>query len=302
MLSRRGRRMLGRVISDSGSDNYLAIVHDEASSLRFLSIVESQPLPYSLILYDLTNAALRESAYARLLNNAEVVFAISKPLEQVAKSLGAKQVQRIGFFRPPLAINGFAGNHDPNHVEILVLSYADPACVAELLNSLQGLIDSLQVETISVHFVGRHKFNDSLPGSERLRLIRHGIVSPGVRDEIAAGCDLAFLAGPCEDIADNPFSKYSLPSKLGDFLAAGLPTIARVAAGSAAQQTIVEYLSPFVQVATSEPELRLRLAGLLADLAGRQELSQMAFNYALNNVILPNAAKPFLAQLEAFNI
>lgn len=296
-LAPKGQKVFCSLVETQGLSSYLAVLHDEFSARRFDSILKCKPLRYSIILYDFTDLKQFGCTYSDLIANASSVFVISQPLADVAQKLGASRVERIGFFRPPTMCREVSPPKPGNHLNILVLAYAAPQAVQELYAALRKIATSSPQITATIHLVGNHPPYDESEKCTAINTNRYGVVSSAERDRIASMCDVAYLAGPCEPIDKCPFARYSLPSKLGDFLAVGLPTIARVAPGSAAELTIIEDLSPFVRAATSEVELFHLMDQYIRTPGERSHCRSLASKYAEQYVNLPGAGLRFVEKL-----
>lgn len=302
-LTDRGAALLRSKLPPERKDNFtVVVVHDERSAKRFNSINQHAQIPYALILYDWMHVlgGCREAFpnLTKCLKGADQIYAISPALQRLANQLVGPSngcaVDRIGFYRPrpdpqPVRCNTL---ERPGELKIFILADAKEGPFRELVQVLQQLIGDYQSRATSVHFVGNAKQLVDLPecqSSNRLRFHFHGVVSAYDRDRIASGCDVAFLAGPASDPNVCPLAKYSLPSKLGDFAAVGLPVIARVAYGSAAHEAIREEMSEFVIPVLNRDELSEIIDRVLAGNASLEKMRQAAFLYANAQVLLPEA-------------
>ena len=82
--------------------------------------------------------------------------------------------------------------------------------------------------TTGVVYVGREAGLEFLPQEVRGRIACSGFLSEDRRDLALASCHAGFLPGPLEPPEADGRSRYSIPSRILDFCAAGLPVIATV--------------------------------------------------------------------------
>jgi hypothetical protein len=303
-LTSRGRTALLKLINEDAFDvPAISIVHDERCAKRMNSIHKEIGIKWDLILYDWMHldTPSREAfpELTKCVNSANRIFAISPALQRLATivldSGKSTQINRIGFYRP--ISEQLAYRHDwqfADEVKILVLADAKEGPFVELLRVLNEIVRERVERRFHIHFVGNPKHLDKLPEAhviDRVRISFHGVVKSEHRDKIASSCHLAFLAGPADDPNKCPLSKYSLPSKIGDFAATGLPVIARVGRRSAAAEVINTELRGFVLAATSIQEINESLTKVLDDRNCLKGMSDSALAFAEYNVLLPNALK-----------
>lgn len=294
-LTRYGRKLLGEQIFGLGNATHcIAVVHDSNCSRRVNDIIDLVKLPYMVILYDLMHleSPIAENFpdLAKCMSGATSVFAISEPLRDAARQLGAKDVKSISFYRPraakPQGINEIAM---PNStLRVLVLADAKAAAFEELLSAVSKFRVEQPRTKIEVHFVGNPNSLPNLCARWSVDVRFHGFVSARERDRIGSRCDVAFLAGSTLAPSECPLVKYSIPSKLGDFAALGLPVIARVSTGSAADVYIRTELKDFVYLATSAAEVEQSLERFINDPLGNSFTRQSAIEFAESCLYLPN--------------
>lgn len=293
-LNEKGKDHLCQLTKEVQCGGMIGIVSDEISAKRFFSLQQSLNLPFSVILYDWVPRNGEEddsnSYFAKCIRLASHVYAISKPLEIAAKALGAGHVSRIGFYRPkPNLSHGFAKQETSTVFKIFVLSHAQPVLIAELIEAVKSLASSGNHREIEIHIVGAFDKEQLSLVPSKCAVVYHGMVSSDKRDEIGQGCDIAYLAGPAKEIDRCPFAKYSVPSKLGDFAALGLPVLARLSEQSAAHQFISEELSGFAIVSLRQTETATLLESLLSDHSLLKQMALEALAYSRRSVVLPNA-------------
>jgi hypothetical protein len=295
-LTHRGRRELRRIASRGKTITHcLAIVHDEFCATRVNSITNALGVPFQVILYDLMHLeapnAKNFPELAKCLSNANCVFAISQPLRNAAKVLGAKKIESIAFYRPRQSVMGNVSYKrvEKEEFKIAVLADAKAEAFDELLSSVKLLNQEKLAADIQIHFIGDAKGLSSLSDQRQVDVKYHGFVSSAKRDEIMAGCDIAFLAGSILSASSCPLARYSIPSKLGDFAGLGLPVIARVSGDSAAAAFIREEASRFVQLVTGVDETVRTLRSLIGSKEALAEMKSEALRFAEEKLYLPNS-------------
>jgi hypothetical protein len=295
-LSRRGTRVVEWLGDELGNDRIMVILASESDARRWLSIHQVIRKPFDVILYDLVS---RENPSASTLphlseaiRHAHQVLTISPALSEAVVAMGRDDSRRIGFYRqPPLGYSGLCLSarrlEQSQKIHVLVMAYAHPDALEEFISTLVAL--NAKNPIWNAHLVG----GIPLPS----RLSRHpdwvhsyGRVSDAKRDQIAASCDLAYLSGPSDDPTKCPYAKYSIPSKISDFLTFGLPVIARVSSGSGIEQFLRNELGNIACVATDRNELTKLLSALQDSPEMVCEMRSCALNKAREDVLLPDAA------------
>jgi hypothetical protein len=295
-LTKRGQSIVKRLtVTHADATHSVVLVHDENCATRFNSMQSQINLPYVVILYDMMHLGqpspddLPELGIC--LSNALATYALSRPLKQVATDLGAKDVRPIGFYRPRRSTftklqNELAAS---DALRILVMADAKKDTFLELISAVKSVSKKQIDQKIEIHFVGNHRNYPSLCYDSGVDIRFYGFVDAELRDSIASSCDIAYLAGSTESPDQCPLAKYSIPSKIGDFAALGLPFIGRVSVGSAAHEMISNEMKGFAYVAVSTTEIKEALI-LAANNSGlRNEMSRLASEYANTNLYLPNA-------------
>jgi hypothetical protein len=295
-LTDLGRKVLRKKVVGLGNESHcVAVVHDTVCAKRVNAIMDVLGLPYDLILYDLmhldTVSKQNFPELSRCISNSESVYAISRPLRDAARLLGAKDIRAISFYRPKSTQPRRTENRDKESrgLKILVVADAKPHAFKELLTSVAVLRSESPTTDISIHFVGNASSLPLLVQKDKVDVTFHGFVSAQRRDEIASGCDLAFLAGSTSSAKECPLVKYSIPSKLGDFSVFGLPVLARVSSDSAAAEFIREEISGFVRMATNQEEVLTILRELCANRDLIFGMVESALAFADARLFLPNA-------------
>jgi glycosyltransferase involved in cell wall biosynthesis len=294
-LTKSGRGLLRRMLNAQSNTHCVAVIHDNTCAKRINSIFDAIELPYKVVLYDFmhldTPSPSNFPELARCVANAMSVYAISEPLREAALSLGANQVESISFYRPRQVKigSGTLPSGAGQGFRILVVADAKPDAFDELLFAVTVFRREFPDQRVTVEVVGNAKTLPLLNKRHNVDVRFHGFVSSSRRDEIAAACDIAFLAGSTLSPQDCPLVKYSIPSKLGDYAAFGLPVVARLSARSAAEVFIREEANRFILVATVADEVLQSLRRLINDRNLVSQMRKAALGFADDRLYLPNA-------------
>lgn len=295
-LTRYGVRQVKNILSESSDVGHcIVFIHDENCATRFNSIRSLLKLPYVVVLYDLMHLekAIPDNlpAVSDCVSNALATYAISQPLRYAAKDLGAMDVRPIGFYRPKgdFVCSAINSSSTRSVLRILVMADAKRETFLELISAVRCVSKKEIDQKIEIHFVGNYRDFPSLCADSGVDIRFYGFVDAELRDRIASSCDIAYLAGSTESPDQCPLAKYSIPSKIGDFAALGLPFIGRVSVGSAAHDMISSEMKGFAYVVTSMTEVKKALISAAKNSELRNEMSQLASEYANTNLYLPNA-------------
>jgi glycosyltransferase involved in cell wall biosynthesis len=210
----------------------------DARRIRGLLAAAGDP-PFVLHVMDLLDAEMSESAtpcFHDLIRRADHVFCISAPIEATVQAAGAKStsvLRCVSDFSPAedreldgplrLAIVGTIWNWGYTRNRSL-------ECLEEAWHGIAERFPGAEL-----HYVGGSA--ELLPDCLKKSVTNHGRRSPAECERILHGCHAALLpvSHPPGSIA-----QFSLPSRLADYLACGLPTIVSAEQGTA----IHEFVAP----------------------------------------------------------
>lgn len=196
--------------------------------------------------------------FTHLLGQAECVLALSDPIRREVEKFGPRKVELLSFCQPmtphraqrprpgfPLrmAIVGSLGGKGNPAMRLLAESW-------ENILAAVGQMECL--------YMGQDY--EALPACLQRSVRYPGLVS---RDQFArerASCHLAFLPAPSRL---DCYARFSLPSRLSDYMAAGLPVIACVTPGSAAESILYEIGRQAAPIAREPGQLLAELTRLL---------------------------------------
>jgi hypothetical protein len=216
--------------SERVSCAYLAPL-DEADAVRCLYLINLVGAPFVLHLWDVLEGDVRHGALGELVQRAQAVFCISQPLLDAVRSvrsdgelLSFTRDRSLYLAEPPLG------------PRLRVVMHGNIESYVEGLEDLDVAIDLLKARgrTIEVSFVGSpqilRRCKTSLKGKVRIRGFQptmHGL------DWELSQAHVAFLPGPKLDPQRDQRSRYSIPSRILDYMALNLPIIGTVHPNSA---------------------------------------------------------------------
>lgn len=288
-LTSAGRKAFKKTI-DYGSKFSLAILDSESSSERFYSMVSSTECEYSIILYDyFVPGTLRDDTFywiEKCVKRATSVYSISEPLRHLAERFGASRTREIDFFRLPPAFTHKVKVLPPNIFKIAILGTVPALVLDEVIECLEDLYRTTR-NKIELHYIG-NPLSQVVPHYEGIQIIDHGFLSDSKRDERISCCDLGIIAGHVRPPETCPHSRYSVPSKMGDFLAIGLPFVVRTAESSATDQWIKNRIPNVAAVAHKQQSLRDEVLRLMSSHDLRRSRSGIGLDFARNFILAPN--------------
>lgn len=253
----------GRELTDRASLSLIEQWRHEASAVytapvdnldaqRMRHIVELIGRPYVLHLWDSLATPLLDSEDFRwLIEHAATVFALSQPLLEDARVLRPDAAELL-FVREPTLSRASAPDGGP--IRIALIGYL--ASYRSGLHLLHQALATFREKGVAVelHFVGARRALKRL-GEEITREMRatgHR-ESNAERDAALARCHIAFMPGPLEAPEKDLRSRYSIPSRVLDFMAIGLPVVGTIHPRSATATFYGQYgLSSFLRCGTAE--------------------------------------------------
>ncbi len=238
-LKEQAGRELIATYRETASALYFAPV-DAADAERMRHIAELLRRPFVLHLWDSLGTPLLESPHHRwLIEHAHQVLALSKPLLHEAREL-RPDVGELLFVREKTGSRAKAPDAGPLRVALIGFMPAYRTGLHLLYAAFQKM--RAAGVAIELHFVGARRALDRLGEDITKEMIHTGYLpSHEARDAALASCHVAFLPGPLESPAEDFRSRYSIPSRVLDFMAVGLPVVGTVHPESATAQFYAEY-------------------------------------------------------------
>lgn len=215
---------------------YVAPVDTQDAS-RMRHLIELLQKPFVLHLWDLLDAPLEQSADLQwLVRHAGHVCCVSAPL-LADVSRYRSDGSYLLFSRKPSHVVA----HAPNAKTLEVALIGDVASYSDGVTILRDAMTLLKRNNISVRvsYVGPVRILKRLPSPLREDIRPFGFVtSEEARDEFLSACHAGFLPGPFKSPEHDMRSRFSIPSRLLDFLANGLPVVGAVHPESATAQMV----------------------------------------------------------------
>ena len=201
---------------------------DTAGATRCRNIVEIVGQPFLIHLWDILDGSLRNGSadLQWLVRNATHALCVSKPLLDEARPFNAR-TGYLEFQRRPAHYSAAAPDvAAPFRIALIGHINSYRAGLGLLLDALRQL-DAEGTKT-EILYIGRETGLEFLSQEVRRRVTCSGFLSDDQRDLALASCHAGFLPGPLESPGSDGRSRYSIPSRVLDFCAAGLPVIATV--------------------------------------------------------------------------
>ena len=240
-LDERTSRKLARRFENKVGAIYVAPIDGEDAE-RMRHIVELLGRPFVLHFWDSLVEPLLQSEHTRwLIEHAHSVLVLSKPLLAEARQLRPDAGELL-FVREPTASRAKApAGREPLRVALIGFLPAYRTGL-HLLHEASVKMRAAGL-TMELHFVGSARALERLREPEITReMISTGhLRSNAARDAALASCHVAFLPGPLVPPVKDMRSRYSIPSRVLDFMAVGLPVVGTVHPGSATAQFYAEY-------------------------------------------------------------
>ena len=209
---------------------YLAPL-DEADAVRCLHLINLIGTPFVLHLWDVLEGDVRYGALGELVRRAQVVFCISQPLLNAVRSVRSGG-ELLSFTRDQSLYQA----EPPTGSHLRVVMHGNVESYVEGLNDLDVAIDLLKAHgiTIEVAFVGSPQILRRCKTSLKRRVKVCGFQKTmHALDWELSNSHVAFLPGPKLDPQRNQRSRYSIPSRIIDYMALNLPIVGTVHPNSA---------------------------------------------------------------------
>jgi glycosyltransferase involved in cell wall biosynthesis len=207
---------------DRVSSAYVAPLN-EADASRCLKLANLVGAPFVLHLWDVLQGDVATGALRELVERAESVFCVSQPLLEVV-SLIRSDAELLLFSRD--ASRSTAGPRERGPLKVVM--HGNISSYAEGLDDLEQAIGLLRPRglKVEVSFLGSPKILRQAKTTLKKQVIVRGFLpSQQGLDEELSQAHVAFLPGPKLDPKIDLRSRYSIPSRILDYLAVGLPIV-----------------------------------------------------------------------------
>jgi glycosyltransferase involved in cell wall biosynthesis len=212
------------------SSVYLAPLN-EWDAKRCLSLANLVAAPFVLHLWDVLAGDITRGALRELIDRAERVFCVSGALLKDVSRL-RNDAELLCFSRDESQVMAGPRNQGP----LVVAMHGNITSYAEGLEDLDQAIALIEAQglQVEVQFLGSPRIlqQTQTPLKKRVKSLGFFPTQEGL-DLALSRAHVAFLPGPKLDPAGDLRSRYSIPSRVQDYLAVGLPIVGTVHEASA---------------------------------------------------------------------
>jgi hypothetical protein len=217
------------------SSVYLAPLN-EWDARRCLSLANLVGAPFVLHLWDVLSGDITKGALRELIDRSERVFCVSGPLLNEV-SLLRNDAELLGFSRDESQVTAGPREQGPLDKGPLILAmHGNITSYAEGLEDLDQAIALVEAQglQVEVQFLGSPRIlqQTQTPLKKRVKSLGFFPTQEGL-DLALSRAHVAFLPGPKLDPRGDLRSRYSIPSRVQDYLAVGLPIVGTVHEASA---------------------------------------------------------------------
>ena len=211
---------------------YLApLTRDDA--IRCRSLAELFAIPFILHIWDFLDAGPETPEFLWLIRNAAHVFCLSEQILEAASVPRPKRIDLLAFTRSPSEFSACA----PIERLLRINLIGNLGAYRYGLDVLCDAVELLKNRNLNVSII--HIGDPKLLLATESRILSHTtsvgfLQSDAERDRILSESHLSFLPGPSAAPSADSRSKYSIPSRILDFLAIGTPIVGTVHPDSAA--------------------------------------------------------------------
>ncbi len=204
---------------------------NEWDAKRCLALIDLIGAPFVLHLWDVLNGDLNKGALRELIDRAESVFCVSQALLDDV-SLLRSDAGLLSFSRDDSAVAAGPRQQGP----LIVAMHGNITSYADGLVDLEQAIALVEAEglPVEVRFLGSPRIlrQTRTPLKKRVKSLGF-FPSQDALDLALSRAHVAFLPGPKPDPRRDLRSRYSIPSRVQDYLAVGLPIVGTVHPASA---------------------------------------------------------------------
>lgn len=264
-------KRLGRFITQN-TDMIYAAPLDLYDARRMQALLEAIGIPFVLHLWDLLDEGQRDAEPMRwLIDRAQHIFCITQEIAEIISPDGAR-TSLLRCHRPPSVAQAAAPARKGPLRIVMIGDCASYASGMDLLNEGAQLARARGLETQMV-YIGREKATLSWRGRLEQSLEVSGFLkSDEDRDRALAAAHVAFVPGPQAAPESDPRSRFSIPSRVLDFMATGLPIMGTVHPRSATARYLEELgTDRFLSMESAEA-----IASALLALAGQPAWEECA--------------------------
>lgn len=266
-------------------------VSNEDEAQRAVSLLKHLNCPYVVHIWDICHPGGLDpetmTGYSQLFKGAFASLALNDAIKAQVERFSVSNVEIVSFGQEvtPETANPPAPGQT---LRILITGSLYPKGLNLIERCWPSLAKNRQIDLI---YVGAH--STAIPESLRPFMTDRGYVSDAEYQDIVRTSHVAYLTGPSElDF----LGRFSVPSRLSDFLMAGLPVLACVAAESATEK-FLSPLAPSCVHFTRTPEELSRGLDHFSSPKRWRDASDDAKSFALENLAMPAVRKRILDTL-----
>jgi len=212
------------------SSTYVAPLN-ESDAIRCLLLTRLVGAPFVLHLWDVLHGDLATGALRELVDQAQAVFCVSQPLLDDVSRM-RPDAELLSFSRDAALVTARPRERGP----LRIVMHGNVSSYAEGLDDLDAAIALLETRglKLEVSFVGSPKILRQADTTIRNRVTVRGFLSTQQElDNELSRAHVAFLPGPTLDPGQDLRSRYSIPSRILDYMALKLPIVGAVHPASA---------------------------------------------------------------------
>jgi glycosyltransferase involved in cell wall biosynthesis len=232
----------------------------EGDAQRCLKLADLVGAPFVLHLWDVLEGDVTRGALRELVDRAEHVFCVSHPLVRDVSAF-RPDAELLLFWRDPALARARPRENGP----LKIVIHGNVSSYAEGLDDLDGAISLLAKKGIAVEvwFLGSPKIMRQARTTIKKRVrIRGFLATQAELDTALSEAHVGFLPGPKLDPAVDLRSRYSIPSRIVDYMALGLPIVGTVH-GRSATAEFARWLGLDSVLYTEPAQIAERLLSLL---------------------------------------
>jgi len=227
-LIARKKSHLRRLLDDIGFAFVGPLWNNDATRCR--EILQTIGCPFVVHIWDFLDKPLNAD-YQWLFSHAEQVFYLSPTMVQEIRATAQCETSLLSIARGHSQFKARHCGADMLKIGLVgtLSTYSDGV---ELLSRAIDKLHS-QFAEIRIKYLGAREQLAIIPESLREFVEYAGYLYGDVRDKALADCNVAYLPGPLLSPQEDARSRHSIPSRLADYMAIGLPVIAAVHPSSA---------------------------------------------------------------------
>lgn len=195
--------------------------NSEATKCR--EILEAAACPFVVHIWDLSDRILNAD-YAWLFSHAERVFCLSATMIDEICSAAPCNLSNLTFVRPSSKSRSASGPAGELKIALIgfLQAYQDGLMLlSRAIDNLGGAFSKIQLI-----YIGPPAQLKYIPAPLSHITEYAGFLDDESRDRALANCHVAYLPGPLLPPDSNLRSRHSIPSRMADYLAVGLPVVA----------------------------------------------------------------------------